>query len=315
MKIKDLPSMTSADFYAALTEHLRHFTALQTPGDSTYKGIDWDSSRPPEADAVLTAEWASPDGSVLVKFKFELDVINARVFTASSNLTIVKPVDGVLPATYFNHYSEAFLFYVDELQQVVQTWTRAAEVVTSENYKFYENKNHSNAAMVHLNEISMAHEVRPIIRKVRPEDVVLDPGIELCALSECGIGQMIACTYPFVQLSTPHPRHPAEMPGATYKQKIEEARKVLSVSGWDELRESEYDRNVMRWKAQAFSIVTVALDDTGGKEEDLMHRTKLTQDDIANIMKGRLDKFTIEKLLQVLLRLGYNYDLAFRPVR
>lgn len=82
---------------------------------------------------------------------------------------------------------------------------------------------------------------------------------------------------------------------------------------WDALCDDPYEAMVMKTKSTAFLIIRRALQEETLSEAAILEKYKITGEQLFHLIKGNISKFTVEKLLELVLRTGHQYDFVFIP--
>ncbi|SPZ01719.1 Cro/CI family transcriptional regulator [Pseudomonas luteola] len=71
--------------------------------------------------------------------------------------------------------------------------------------------------------------------------------------------------------------------------------------------------NMLSLKSKLFMILVDLIRKEGWTQKAAAENLKVTQPRISNLLKGQLDKFSTETLLEMILSLGYKMDLSYKP--
>jgi len=73
------------------------------------------------------------------------------------------------------------------------------------------------------------------------------------------------------------------------------------------------DLSLLILKSKLWSVVTSIITDRGLTQREAAELLRVSQPRISNMMKGRLDRFSLDFFIESLTRLGYKFDLDFTP--
>lgn len=73
------------------------------------------------------------------------------------------------------------------------------------------------------------------------------------------------------------------------------------------------DLSILILKSKLWSVVTAIITDLGLTQKKAAETIGISQPRVSNLMKGQIDKFSIDFFIEALTRLGYKFDLDFRP--
>lgn len=82
---------------------------------------------------------------------------------------------------------------------------------------------------------------------------------------------------------------------------------------FETVTEDPIELNLMILKSKLVSVIVDMIKSNDWNQKLAAENLNLSQPRISNLYKGKLDKFSIDFLLQVLLQLGYKLDLNYRP--
>lgn len=71
--------------------------------------------------------------------------------------------------------------------------------------------------------------------------------------------------------------------------------------------------NLQHLKTQLFMVLITLIRQKGWNQATAAQQLKVTTPRMSNLFKGHLDKFSIDALLQMLVRSGYKLDADFDP--
>ena len=71
--------------------------------------------------------------------------------------------------------------------------------------------------------------------------------------------------------------------------------------------------NLMILKSKLVSVIVDMIKSNGWTQKLAAEKLTISQPRISNLYKGKLDKFSIDFLLEILLQLGYKLELNYRP--
>lgn len=293
MKLSDLPYIDGEAFYKQVREFfLASVHVGKVPSSRIYFT---------ETGAV---DFKSQQGTVLLQLSFQPPGLgdSPQVFEVKGELTL-KDKTGRLHV----RHQQSTVFYGDELAEAMETCLSAGVELTREEFELGLA---GDDVVAWLRSFSFARLDRLKVRALRPEQALGDLRLLPRELPE--ETSTVPCPWPFKELDEIKPPHPTELPNTPYGTKLAAEYKKLSSSGWDKHLEDSFARTVMRCKAQGFALITQSLDEWGGPEADIIEKYKLTFQQIRWIMEGRIDKFTLEQITELIIRAGYDYDFVFR---
>lgn len=73
------------------------------------------------------------------------------------------------------------------------------------------------------------------------------------------------------------------------------------------------DLSILILKSKLWSVLTSLIIDEGYNQKKAAEIIGISQPRVSNLMKGQLDKFSIDFFIEALTRLGYKFDLDFKP--
>jgi predicted XRE-type DNA-binding protein len=73
------------------------------------------------------------------------------------------------------------------------------------------------------------------------------------------------------------------------------------------------DLSILILKSKLWSVVTRLITENGYTQKKAAEAIGVSQPRISNLMKGQIDKFSIDFFIEALTRLGYKFDLDFNP--
>lgn len=73
------------------------------------------------------------------------------------------------------------------------------------------------------------------------------------------------------------------------------------------------DLSILILKSKLWSVVTALITENGYSQKRVAELIGISQPRVSNLMKGQLDKFSIDFFIEALTRLGYKFDLDFMP--
>lgn len=301
MQLKDLPPLIQESFHGAITTALGQARFFR-PEDRTLFTGDMRSERH------YALFWTSPDQTLHLKYDFVLEP-NGRIFSVDSSISLFPPGTGVTTERPIDYVSEGARFYIDEIADVVNVYTQAASILVREGLSLNEGESFSDATLQCWMTSFHLDWIRPVIRADRPPHITHE-SMEIGDMADPKCAS-IGLPFPFVILNKPPQKLPAEMHSTSYVEKLKEAHKKLSKSGWDDLVDERYAKMIMRCKAQGYALIMQQLSSSGLGEVQIVEEYKITQDQLKWLMQGRLDKFTIEQINELIIRAGYDYDIVF----
>lgn len=71
--------------------------------------------------------------------------------------------------------------------------------------------------------------------------------------------------------------------------------------------------NLMILKSKLVSVIVDMIRSKQWTQKLAAEKLRISQPRVSNLFKGKLDKFSIDFLLELLLQLGYKLDLNYRP--
>lgn len=71
--------------------------------------------------------------------------------------------------------------------------------------------------------------------------------------------------------------------------------------------------NMKHLKTQLFMVLITLIRQKGWNQATAAHELSITKPRMSNLFKGYLDKFSIDALLHMLVRIGYKVDADFDP--
>jgi predicted XRE-type DNA-binding protein len=71
--------------------------------------------------------------------------------------------------------------------------------------------------------------------------------------------------------------------------------------------------NSLILKSKLAAIIGMMVSSKGWTQTKVSDVLKISQPRVSNLLKGRLDKFSIDALFEFLFRLGYKLDMDFTP--
>ncbi|WP_455927057.1 helix-turn-helix domain-containing protein [Pseudomonas capeferrum] len=71
--------------------------------------------------------------------------------------------------------------------------------------------------------------------------------------------------------------------------------------------------NMKHLKTQLFMVLIALIRQKGWNQATAAHELSITKPRMSNLFKGYLEKFSIDALLQMLVRIGYKVDADFDP--
>lgn len=73
------------------------------------------------------------------------------------------------------------------------------------------------------------------------------------------------------------------------------------------------DLSILILKSKLWSVLTKFITDSGHNQKQIAEIIGISQPRVSNLMKGQLDKFSMDFFIDALTRIGYKFDLDFRP--
>lgn len=73
------------------------------------------------------------------------------------------------------------------------------------------------------------------------------------------------------------------------------------------------DLSILILKSKLWSVVTTLVAECGYSQKTVAEKIGISQPRVSNLMKGQLDKFSIDFFIEALTKLGYKFDLDFMP--
>ncbi|NWA06781.1 helix-turn-helix domain-containing protein [Pseudomonas gingeri] len=71
--------------------------------------------------------------------------------------------------------------------------------------------------------------------------------------------------------------------------------------------------NMKYLKTQLFMVLIALIKQKGWNQATAAHELSITKPRMSNLFKGYLEKFSIDALLEMLVRIGYKVDADFDP--
>jgi predicted XRE-type DNA-binding protein len=71
--------------------------------------------------------------------------------------------------------------------------------------------------------------------------------------------------------------------------------------------------NTWSLKSKMIMVLVDLIDQQGWTQKVAAEKLKVSQPRVSNLFKGRLDRFSVDSLLEMTLSLGYKLDLDYRP--
>ena len=242
--------------------------------------------------------------TVEVRYEFDAQSDQGSI-RISAQLVLLTPTGQYLAST--TQHAE---FHWDEISDVLATYLSCADMLTIEEFVRcpdlpLEVQLDNWMKEFNPNTTSRPSEMaRGHVREFTPEEarktgVVVNPAMTL---------PKKLCPWPFAQIRDDHELHPLEVPSTIYPKRAEGDPQ----SPWDQMRMDEYERRVIVWKAQAYAILVEAMHSQGETQTQVESRYRISPEEILWLMKGRIDKFSIEKLNELVIRAGFTYDVIFK---
>ncbi|NWO04601.1 MAG: XRE family transcriptional regulator [Alteromonadaceae bacterium] len=72
--------------------------------------------------------------------------------------------------------------------------------------------------------------------------------------------------------------------------------------------------NSMAMRSKLIVILTKFIRDQGWTQTSAAKKLGVSQPRISNLMNGKIDKFSVDMLLEILFKLGYTLDMRFNPM-
>lgn len=72
--------------------------------------------------------------------------------------------------------------------------------------------------------------------------------------------------------------------------------------------------NSMAMKSKLIVILTKFIRDQGWTQTFAAEKLGISQPRVSNLMNGKIDKFSIDMLMEILFKLGYTLDMRFNPM-
>jgi predicted XRE-type DNA-binding protein len=87
----------------------------------------------------------------------------------------------------------------------------------------------------------------------------------------------------------------------------------MSQNLFELLTDDPVEYNMKHLKTQLFMVLITLIRDKGWTQAKAAEELKVTQPRMSNLFKGYLDKFSIDTILEMLVRSGYKLDADFNP--
>lgn len=72
--------------------------------------------------------------------------------------------------------------------------------------------------------------------------------------------------------------------------------------------------NSMEMKSKLIVILTKHIRDNSWTQANAAKKLGVSQPRISNLMNGKIDKFSIDMLMEIMFRAGYTLDIRFNPM-
>lgn len=73
--------------------------------------------------------------------------------------------------------------------------------------------------------------------------------------------------------------------------------------------------NLLILKSKLISVIVDMIKLNGWTQKSAAEKLKISQPRVSNLSKGKVDKFSIDFLLELILNLGYKLELNYTPSR
>lgn len=78
--------------------------------------------------------------------------------------------------------------------------------------------------------------------------------------------------------------------------------------------DNKAETTIQNLKAKIAITLMQAIKERNWTQVVAAEKLKITQPRMSNLKQGKLEKFSLETLMQYLVRLGYNFDVSFNPI-
>ena len=96
-------------------------------------------------------------------------------------------------------------------------------------------------------------------------------------------------------------------------QSMTYGKSIMSQNIYQMFTDDPVEYNMKHLKTQLFMILITLLRDKGWTQAVAAKHLKVTGPRISNLFSGHLEKFSIDTLLEMLVRTGYKVDATFNP--
>ena len=73
------------------------------------------------------------------------------------------------------------------------------------------------------------------------------------------------------------------------------------------------DLSILILKSKLWSVLTKFITDGAHSQKQAAEIIGISQPRVSNLMKGQIDKFSLDFFIEALTKMGYKFDLDFRP--
>lgn len=87
----------------------------------------------------------------------------------------------------------------------------------------------------------------------------------------------------------------------------------MSKNLFELLTDDPVEYNMKHLKTQLFMVLITLIREKGWTQAKAAEELKVTQPRMSNLFNGYLDKFSIDTILEMLVRSGYKLDADFNP--
>lgn len=87
-------------------------------------------------------------------------------------------------------------------------------------------------------------------------------------------------------------------------------------SVWDALCDDPVQAKILKGKSEVFRLImgTILQDRGHLSEAEVLKKYHITKDELVYLLKGNLSKIPLERLLEIVLYAGYNFDFVYKPL-
>lgn len=88
---------------------------------------------------------------------------------------------------------------------------------------------------------------------------------------------------------------------------------MMRKSIFEVVTQDPVELNLMILKSKLVSVIVDMIRSNQWTQKLAAEKLKISQPRVSNLYKGKLDKFSIDFLLEIILHLGYKLELNYRP--